>query len=179
MKTYYAASTGGFYNDKIHGPRQIEVPVIDPISKEATGTEWVPNPKCLIPVDAVEITAAEHKALLDDQSAGMRIEADPVTGRPVSVQPPPPTPEQLMAALQGAVQAHLDAAAQARGYDNILSACSYAGAANPFQAESVAFITWRGAVWTACYAMLADYQAGTIPMPTEAELIAALPAFTG
>lgn len=75
-----------------------------------------------------------------------------------------------------AVQAHLDAAAQALGYDNILSACSYAGYTNPFQTEGQSFVSWRGAVWDYCYAQLAAVQAGTRTQPTVDELIAELPA---
>lgn len=74
-----------------------------------------------------------------------------------------------------AVQVHLDAAAKAAGYDSILSACSYAGYANPFQAEGQSFVVWRGSVWEYCYAQLALVQAGTRPAPTIDELIAELP----
>lgn len=74
-----------------------------------------------------------------------------------------------------AVQAHLDAAAQALGYDNILSACSYAGYINPFQAEGQSFVSWRGAVWDYCYAQLAAVQAGSRTQPTVDELISELP----
>lgn len=99
------------------------------------------------------------------------------------IAPPAPTAAQLLSAQIAVgtqkVQYHLDEIARSRGYDNIVSACSYAGAANPFQAESKAFITWRGAVWTKCYEMMSACQAGTSPIPTEAELIAALPVFAG
>lgn len=89
------------------------------------------------------------------------------------ITPPPPLPTE--AELVAAVQSHLDAAAQARGYDNILSACSYAGAPNPFQPEAQAFIAWRGAVWASCFAYQAEVLAGTRQPPTVDELIAALP----
>lgn len=62
---FYSAKTGGFYDRDIHGVN--------------------------IPGDAVEITVAEHAALLTAQSAGKRIEAD-ANGRPVAVDPPA-TPE--------------------------------------------------------------------------------------
>lgn len=90
--------------------------------------------------------------------------------------PPSQTPEQIAAALEAAVQRHLDAVAIAAGYDSILSACSYAAAPNPYQHEAVAFLTWRGAVWAHCYQVLTDAQAGNRVVPTEAELIAELPA---
>lgn len=74
-----------------------------------------------------------------------------------------------------AVQAHLDASAKAKNYDNIVSACSYAGAPNPFQAEGIAFVVWRGDVWATCYTIMGEVQAGGRAAPTIAELIAELP----
>lgn len=79
--------------------------------------------------------------------------------------------------LTNAVQNHLDSEARARGYDNIVSACSYAGAANPFQSEGTAFVAWRGNVWAACHAVMSEVTAGTRAIPSEAELIGLLPAF--
>lgn len=97
-----------------------------------------------------------------------------------SAQPADPlTLDEITSLLSSAVQSRLDDVAKSKGYDSILSACSYAGAPNAFQAESVAFITWRGAVWEACYAMLAAFQAGQAAVPTKDELIAALPPFAG
>lgn len=87
----------------------------------------------------------------------------------------PETPEQTQARLAGAVQKHLDAAAAARGYDNILSACSYAAAPNNYQTEGQAFLAWRAACWDKCYQILTAVQAGTRAIPTEAELLAELP----
>lgn len=92
------------------------------------------------------------------------------------ITPPPPLPTE--AELIAAVQAHLDAQAQARGYDNILSVCSYAGAPNPFQTEAQAFIAWRGAVWESCFAYQAEVQSGTRQPPTVDQLIAALPVMS-
>jgi hypothetical protein len=102
-------------------------------------------------------------------------------GTAVVANPPPlpPTADEIAAALESAVQGHLDATARGRRYDNIVSACSYAGAANRFQAESIAFIEWRAAVWDHCYAALDAVQAGTRTIPTADELLAELPVFTG
>jgi hypothetical protein len=74
-----------------------------------------------------------------------------------------------------AVQEHLDSVAQAAGYDNIVSACSYAGYANSFQAEAISFLEWRSACWDHAIQVLADVQNRTRTMPTVAELIAELP----
>lgn len=84
--------------------------------------------------------------------------------------------ESKLIILTDAVQAHLDDAAQSRGYDNIVSACSYAGSANVFQAEGISFLNWRAAVWQHCYQVLAEVQAGVRATPSADDLIAELPA---
>lgn len=89
----------------------------------------------------------------------------------------PPTPNQIITALVLAVQSHLDSTARTHGYEGILSACTYATDTHPpFQAEGQACVNWRGAVWSMCYAIMAEVQAGAMPVPTEAELISMLPA---
>lgn len=85
-------------------------------------------------------------------------------------------PAQQQAALTQAVQDFMDAAAKLKGYDSILSACSYAGAPNSFQAEGQSFLAWRAACWAYCYQVQAAVTAGTQSMPTAAQLIAGLPA---
>jgi len=91
---------------------------------------------------------------------------------PSPVPVPPVTPQSLVQAVQN----HLDEQAQAKGYDSILSACSYAAAPNVFQAEGQSFLNWRAACWSYCYQVQADVVAGLRPMPTESEIIAGLPA---
>lgn len=76
-----------------------------------------------------------------------------------------------------AVDAILNSTAQSKGYDNIVSACSYSAAQNPFQIESTRFVVWRGEVWAACYVILADVQAGVRGIPTIDELLSELPQF--
>ena len=90
-----------------------------------------------------------------------------------------PSSAQLQAAITTAVQAQLDATAVAHGYDDVLSACSYAAqpAGSPFQAEGLAFLTWRSAVWTQAYATLAAVEAGTAQLPTPAQAVASMPVF--
>jgi len=75
------------------------------------------------------------------------------------------------------VQKHLDAIAKSYGYDNVMSACSYAAYTNPYQIEGQSFIAWRGAVWQYAYAQLQLVQTGQRLEPTINELIAELPAF--
>ena len=88
-------------------------------------------------------------------------------------------PQKPLATIQqefsDVVQNLLDSKAKEKHYDNIVSACSYAGAPNPFQEESTAFLTWRGAVWQKCYELLAAVEQGVSPVPTVEQLIAELP----
>lgn len=75
---FYSKSTNGFYTSDIHG--------------EA------------IPVDAVEITNAEHADLLAGQSQGKRIGAD-VNGVPILISPSEPTFSDLKAAKNAEINA--------------------------------------------------------------------------
>lgn len=73
----------------------------------------------------------------------------------------------LMAAVTVATQARLDAFARTRNYDSILSACSYAMSTNAkFAAEGAYCMKARDDTWATLYAVLAQVQAGTRPMPS-------------
>lgn len=74
------------------------------------------------------------------------------------------------------VQHFMDQEAAKRGYDNIISACSYAAVDNIFQAEAQSFLTWRSAVWAYCFQQLGRIQNGERAVPTIADFIAELPA---
>lgn len=139
-------------------------------------TVEVDNADCKIPADAVEITAEEHAALLDGQSSGKFIVAG-FDGRPELTDPPAPTAKQIETTLATAVQAHMDAIAQTRGYDNMLSAVSYADepAVPAFQVDGLAFRAWRSTVWAKCHQVLAEVQTGARPVPSADELIGLLP----
>lgn len=97
---------------------------------------------------------------------------DPETG---TFYPPPPV-MPTVTDYTAAVQRLLDAEAQAHGYDGILSAASYAAVAGPFQAEGIAFATYRSDCWAYCYAQLAAVQGGQRPQPSVDELLGELPA---
>jgi hypothetical protein len=90
--------------------------------------------------------------------------------------PAGPTLAERKAVLLAAVDAHLNAAATAKGYDSILAASLRAALpASAFHAEGVAFGTWMDAVYAKCYEVLAQVLAGEIEEPTRDELLAMLP----
>lgn len=77
------------------------------------------------------------------------------------------TVEQIKADIIAATQVRLDSFARTRGYDGIMSACTYATDSNPkFAAEGQYCVTKRGETWAKVYAMEAEVLAGTRPMPT-------------
>lgn len=87
------------------------------------------------------------------------------------------TPEAIVGDYTQAVQAHLDRVAQSWGYDDIYTAATYAEepAVPKFQREAKALRAWRSEVWAACAQGLADVEAGRIPWPEPAALLAWLP----
>ena len=86
--------------------------------------------------------------------------------------------EQNKQMLITAVQNMLDSAAKTKGYDSVLSACSYAAYPNQFQAEGQEFLVKRSAVWAKCYEILGEVEAGTRPVPTVSELLAEIATTT-
>lgn len=79
------------------------------------------------------------------------------------------------ALYESIIQSYMDQAAKERGYENILSACTYAADENPYQEEGKAYVQWRGKCWQAAYVIMNDYLNGNRDKPTEAELISELP----
>lgn len=153
---------------------------MDTIYYSATANGFYGSDHPSRPADCIEITADEHVALLDGQAQG-RIIRGGADGRPELVDRPGPTPAELQASLTAAVQHHLDAQAQALGYDSLASAASYADepAVPTFQAEGRALRAWRSLVWAECVEMLTQVNQGQRDAPTVPELLAALPAFPG
>lgn len=85
--------------------------------------------------------------------------------------------EQKSLRLQAVVQKRLDDWAAQRGYESILSLCTYAtSSVSKFQSEGQRGVEVRDACWTYGYALLADVEAGRRPIPTEEEVISGLPA---
>ena len=78
-----------------------------------------------------------------------------------------PTPEEIQQAITAATQQRLDDFARTRGYDGIMSACTYATSTNAkFAAEGQYCVGARDATWATLYQIMDDVLAGTRPMPT-------------
>ena len=88
-----------------------------------------------------------------------------------------PTPEEIKASLLQAVDNYLNSTVQAKGYDSILSACSYAfdETDEVFAEEGKKALAFRSGVYRTCYNILAEVEAGERDIPTEEELLAELP----
>jgi hypothetical protein len=107
--------------------------------------------------------AADLQRLTDAQYQAHISPADPLAGA-----------QALMTSL---IQQRLDAFAQSRSYDNILSACTYASSAVPkFKSDALICIALRDATWVAAGEILSAVQAGARPVPgTLADIAADLP----
>lgn len=104
-------------------------------------------------------------------------ETDVLPGETFSAEPPVPTMADAAAALIADVQAWLDTTAQKNGYDSIASCISYKDSAiTQWQADAVAAIAWRDAVWQAAFQWQQSASTSQpATFPTEAEVIAQLP----
>jgi len=93
------------------------------------------------------------------------------------VPPPESGLEARVAAYTTAVQDRLDRFAQTRGYDGIMSACTYVTSDVPsFRAEAVYCVTARDNTWATCYQIMNEALAGQRPIPALDALFELLPA---
>ena len=79
--------------------------------------------------------------------------------------------------MRGAVQEHIDATAQSRGYENGFTLAGYTSSTVPeWQAEAHAFVGWRDGVWLFVYDLLDQIKNGQAQPPETVEaLINSLP----
>ena len=76
-----------------------------------------------------------------------------------------------------AIQVHVDALAQAKGYADGRGLVTYAtSSVAQWAGEAQAFIAWRDAVWLYAYAEMNKVNTGQRPKPTVAEIVSELPA---
>jgi len=95
MEHFFSPSTGGFYNETIHGPRQIAEPQTEKHIKAKRPPRYVSNPSCTIPADAIAVDQATWAGLLAAQGEGKAIVVR--AGVPVAVSPVRSAEEQLAA----------------------------------------------------------------------------------
>lgn len=91
--------------------------------------------------------------------------------------------KRYTAAVTRIVQYHLDKTAEERGYGDertapSVSARSYAGFESPFQQECIKYGKWASDCWQACFALQEEILSGSIPTPTDDEVISLLPPFS-
>jgi hypothetical protein len=88
------------------------------------------------------------------------------------------SPADQQAMITRAVHQRLNDFARGRGYDNMLSACTYASSGVPkFRDEGQACVALRDATWSAVFGILGAAQLGSVPMPTSiADIADQLPA---
>ena len=71
--------------------------------------------------------------------------------------------------VEEATQTRLDDFAKTKGYDGIISACSYATSDSKYGTEGRYCVSAREATWDALFQLMADVQTGTKPMPGSVE----------
>jgi hypothetical protein len=98
MDQYFSPSTGGFYNETIHGPRQIAEPLTEKQIKAGRTPRYRPNPDCKIPADAVAVGEAEWARLMKAQEKGQQIVVE--AGRAKAVDPDPLAPADQLAIIR-------------------------------------------------------------------------------
>ncbi|MGV1823721.1 hypothetical protein [Agrobacterium vitis] len=91
----------------------------------------------------------------------------------------PVSNDVLKSRFQLAIQQAMNAKARERGYDSMTTAVTYVDDKHPtFAAEAAALKDWRSDVWVYSLAELEKVIAKQRPIPTVAEFLNELPAFT-
>lgn len=125
-----------------------------------------------IPADAIEVDDALFFKTINENDGVWSLVDDEI----VKLPPPPETPEQIIARLEGAIDRYLDAQAQSFRYESIRTMVTYENDTNPkFNAEGVGAKAFRSAVYTLGVSLIGEVQSGMREVPTEAELLALMP----
>lgn len=153
----------------------------DPMTGDFTGSDMARESPMepgvyLVPANA---TTEAPPACGDNQrpvfwNSGWIIEDIP---HPVQEPAPEPTQAEIIAQYERALDAHLDATAQAHRYDNRFTFALRSGYTGPYQADGKAFGTWMDDCNAQAYALLKDVVDGKKTMPTINDFIAGLPPF--
>jgi hypothetical protein len=87
---------------------------------------------------------------------------------------------QVKVNMEKTIDRHIDQIAKDKGYGRVdvspSAAClGYASYTNQYQAEAITYGEWIASIWPVVHQIMADVEAGTREIPTEQELIAAMP----
>lgn len=124
MSMFYSPSTGGFYDQGIHGA---------------------------LPGDIVGITDAAYAALMEAQAQGANIENDD-SGNPVAVMPAPPSLAETKATLCALIESAVSAAYAAIGSDSPGRIAEYQQAKDDATAFKAAGYAGTAPATVACWA---------------------------
>lgn len=127
-------------------------------------------------VNTIVVHALSDLPGLIDAEQGGRI-GDLWDGHNFTTPDEQPDPLAIQADGAVAVQRYLDEAAQAHGYDNIVSLCTYASSKNPkWAAEGQYGCDLRDACWSKAQQIQDAVMAGERALPSVAQVLAELPA---
>jgi hypothetical protein len=154
---YYSPKLNGFFHGSV---------------SDAHGIKW--------PEDAALVTDEVFSTFTGEAPDGKELGPDP-EGQPIwvdSITRTGYTLLQQVANMKAWAQALLDTTAQTYGYDNMLTAVSYAGDPLPaVAAEGDAMKAWRSLVWSVANPTINDVLNGRVVVPLKSAFIASLPVY--
>lgn len=84
--------------------------------------------------------------------------------------------QALMTRFERLLDKHINAVAQAKGYDNRITASLRAAATDsPWYAEGIAFVSWMDSCYAKCYVIQDELETGQRTLPTDDEFLAEMP----
>jgi hypothetical protein len=98
IEHFFSPSTGGWYNEAIHGTRRIADPQTEAQIEAGRKPRYRANPACTIPTDAIAADHDQWQELLLAQGKGKIIAIE--AGRVVAVDPGLPSAEDQLAAIR-------------------------------------------------------------------------------
>jgi hypothetical protein len=125
-----------------------------------------------IPKAAVQISDEDYQCFINERGKWLW-----KGGKRVAAPVEPVPPELVIGQLAGVVRKHLNTIARERGYDDMLSLCSYATSTNEvFAAEGRAGVAWRDAVWAKFNEISTALLADPKTAPTPKDLLGMMPS---
>jgi hypothetical protein len=144
-----------------------------PTEAGVAGAQWWTRDPVLQPANRPQYVGGQDVGGTGEQTGGAWVDAEAVSAEEQARQLF--NTQQLR--LTAVIQRRLDEIAAERGYDSILSLCSYATSSVPrFRAEGQAGVDLRDRCWMIGYQVLADVAQGLRDFPSDDEALAMMPA---